>query len=98
MHGFIGKHPIPRPAASPPLLPSDFLNTRLLSGYLASLHLLDLVQKHPTRNKPIQSLLASGLALYLEAAGPVEQHHTGGGLIDVLASMATGSDERFLDI
>ena len=50
------------------------------------------------RQSPIHPLLAGILAFYLDAGGAMPQKHTSRYLVHVLAAVAAGADERFLEV
>src|SRR5437867_41001 len=58
----------------------------------------DFVQQKPAGEEPVEALLARGLAFDLETGRTMEQHHTRGALIDVLAAMTARTDEGFFDV
>src|SRR5579859_5760428 len=84
----IRQHALFRTPAAAPFLPPYFLRQRPVRRNGARLESLDFVQQQAPGNKPIQSLLARLLALHLHTGGPVQNHDTGGGLVDVLPAMA----------
>jgi len=79
-------------------LAAKFFDTGPFGGGPFFSNQLDLVEKELAREKTIQTLLTRFLAFYLQSAWPVQKHHAGGGLIDVLAAMPTGADKRLFYI
>ena len=95
---FVGEHAVLGAAGAFPFLAADFLNPGLFRGDAAGLELFDLVEEQATREEAVQRLLARGLALYAQAGGAMQEHDAGGDFIDVLAAVATGPDERLLNV
>ena len=85
-------------AAATTFLPADFLDAGALGIHVAFLEGFDLVEQEPAGEKAVESLLARGLAFDLKTRWPVEQHHAGGGLVDVLAAVSAGTDKRLVDV
>lgn len=96
--GFIGEHPVFGAAGAFAFLSADFFNLRAFGRYKAILLRFNLVQQQSPRDETVESLLARGLTLDLQARRTVKQHHAGGSLVDVLATMPAGADERFFDV
>jgi hypothetical protein len=96
--GFVSEHPRLGPAALLALLPAYFLDPGYLRRHLPGLKLFNFVEQYTPGNKPIESLMTSGLALDLQAGWAVEQHHAGRRFIDVLTPMTSRSHKSFFDI
>ena len=87
MSGFVVEHPIPGAAATATFLAADFFNARSLGVNVAFLERFDLVEQKAAGEIAVETLGTRGLAFDLEARGEMEQHHAGGGLVDVLAAV-----------
>jgi hypothetical protein len=96
--GFVSEHPRLGPAALLALLPAYLLDPGQLRRHLPGLFLLNFIEQYPPGNEPIESLLTSRLALYLQAGWAVEQHHTRRRFIDILAPMPSRSHKGFFNI
>jgi hypothetical protein len=96
--GFVSEHPRLGPAALLALLSAYLLDSGYLRRHLPGLFPFNFVEQDTPGNKPIESLLTSGLALDLQAGWAVEQHHAGRRFIDVLTPMPSGSHKSFFDI
>jgi hypothetical protein len=96
--GFVSQHPLFGSVTPLALLPADLLDTGLLRGHLPGLQLFNLVQQKPPGKEPIESLLARGLALDLQAGWAVEQHDARGRFIHILTPMSTRPHKRLVDI
>ena len=83
----VGEHALFGAAAALAFLAADFLDAGALGIDMAFLEGFDLVEQQATCEKAIESLLARGLAFDLKTRRPMEQHHAGGGLVDVLAAV-----------
>lgn len=69
-----------------------------LGGGLALAAELDFVQQQATGQDPVASLMAGLLAFHLNARGPMNEHDARGSLIDVLPTMPSGPNKRFLNV
>ena len=58
----------------------------------------DFLNEKFAREEAIHTLLTGFLTLDLNPGGTVEQHHAGGIFVHVLAAVAAGPDELFLEI
>jgi hypothetical protein len=96
--GFVSEHPRLGLAAPLALLPADFLDARPFRGHLPGLQLFNFVQQEPPGEETIESLLARGLALDLQAGWAVKQHDARGRLVHILTAMSTGPDKGLFDI
>jgi hypothetical protein len=96
--GFAGEHSFFSSAASLPLLAPYLLDTSAFGGDLPGLFTFDLIQQQPASNEPVKTLLTCLLAFYLQACGPVDDLHTGGEFVDVLAAVPPGFDKRLFKI
>lgn len=79
-------------------LPADFLDAGTLGIHVTFFEGFDLVEQKAAREVAIESLGAGGLAFDLEPCRTVEQHYAGGGLVDVLPAVSTGTDEHFFNV
>jgi len=95
---FFGKHAVPRAAGTLPFPAADFFDTVALGLDVALLLRFDFIEQQPAGDETIESLLACGLALDLDAAGTVKQHHARGRFVHVLSSVAARPDETFLEV
>jgi hypothetical protein len=96
--GFVGQHLLFRAAAAPALLAAKLFEPgtlRLLAFLLTG---FEFVQQELKGEHPIESLLARGLTLHLEAGRTVEQHYAGRHLVDILPTVAAGTNEALLDL
>jgi hypothetical protein len=96
--GFVGEHSLFGAAAAAAFLAADFFDAGAFGGDEAFLPGFDLVQQQPTGEEAVKALLAGGLAFDLEAGWTMEQHHAGGGLVDVLTAVPARADEGFFDV
>src|SRR5881397_2638964 len=85
--GFVGEHPFLGATAARTALAANFFEASAFRSSLAGPTRLDFVEQKLARKKPIESLLARGLTFDPQAGRPVEEHHTSGGLVDVLSPM-----------
>ena len=98
MVGFVGEHPRLGAARTFPFLAADFLDAGALGGHIAAFQRFNLVEQEAAGDEAVESLLAGGLTFDLQAGRTVQQHHTGGGLVDVLSTMAAGADKGFFNV
>src|SRR6266545_3189361 len=96
--GFVSEHPFLGAAAARTALAAEFFKTRPFRSRLAGPARLDFVEQQLAGEQPIEALLAGGLALDPQAGRPVQEHHTGRGLVDVLPAMPAGADKSFFEI
>ncbi len=94
----ISEHPLFGAAAATTFLAADLLDAGALGIDVAFLERLDLVQQKPAGEKAVESLMTRGLAFDLKTRRTMEQHHAGGGLVDVLAAVTAGADKRLVDV
>src|SRR5438093_12485484 len=88
---FIGQHPILRAFGELPFGPADFFDASDFRVQPAFATRLDFVEQQTAGDEAIQTLLARGLTFDLHAAGTMQQHHAGRGLVDVLPAVAAGA-------
>ena len=69
-------------------MPPNLFNTGAFGIDFAFLESFDFVEQEPAGEKTVQPLLARGLTFDLEMRRTVKQDHTGGGFVDVLATVA----------
>lgn len=81
-----------------PFLTSDLFYAGTFGIRSASSLSFDFIKQHPTGDEPVESLLARGLTFDLHAGRAMEEHHTGGSLVDVLSAVPTGANKRFLNV
>lgn len=81
-----------------PFLAANFFDAGALGVDVAFLEGFDLVEQEPAGKKAVETLLTCGLAFDLKTRGPVEQHHAGAGLVDVLTAVAARPDKRLVDV
>jgi len=96
--GFVGEHLGFGAAASLAFLPADFFDAGLLRDHFPGLQLFDFIEQQTPGDGSIESLLPRGLALDLEAGGPVQQHDTCGRFINILTSVPARSHKSFFDV
>ena len=96
--GFVGEHPGFRAAGAFAFLAANLYNLGASRCDKAVLERLDLVEQQSAGDEAVEALLPRGLTFHLHAGWPVQQHHAGGGLVDVLPAMATGADERLFNV
>jgi hypothetical protein len=63
--GFVGEHPVFRPAAATAFLAADFLNAGALGGHVAAFQRFNLVQQQAAGDEAVESLLSGGLTFDL---------------------------------
>ena len=95
---FVGEDALLGRAAAPALLPAQFLNALPLGVGTFATRGFDLVEEQLPGKDTVLSLLTGGLALDLNARGPVHQHHARGDLVHVLPAVSAGTDEAFLNV
>jgi len=98
MPRFIGEHSVFGPLTPFAFLPPNLFDPRALFRNETSLLLLNFVEQQPPSQKSIQSLLTGRLAFHLSSRRPMMQHHAGGRFVNVLATVPSRADERFLDL
>ena len=98
MAGFVVEHFVPGAPGAAAFLSSDFFNFSALRGDEAVFLFLDFVEQQPAGEEAVEGLLTGGLAFDLHAGGPVQQHHARGDLVHVLAAVAAGAHEGFLNV
>ena len=98
MMRLVGQHPLFRPPAAPPLLAPDFFNARSFRGNGARSQRLDFIQEQAACDEPVEPLLAGRLALHLQAGRAMEEHHASSGFVDILASVASGTNEGLFQV
>jgi hypothetical protein len=96
--GLVRKHLIPGAAGTFAFLAADAFNLGALGGDEAALPFLNLVQQQSPGDVAIESLLARFLAFHLQPRRAMNQHDARGRLVDVLAAVAAGAHEAFLDV
>ena len=79
-------------------LAADAFDFGAFGGNEAVLPFLNFVEEQTAGEETVESLLAGFLAFDLEAGGAMKEHDAGGGFVDVLAAVAAGADEGFLDV
>ena len=94
----VGEHPLFGAAGALAFLAADAFHIRALRGDDPLLPLLNLVEQEPPGEKAVQSLLAGFLAFHLQAGRAMEQHHAGGGLVDILSAVPAGADKTFFNL
>ena len=94
----VGQHALFGAAAAATFLAADLFHAGALGIHVAFLKGFDLVEQKTAGKKAVESLLARGLAFDLETCRTMEQHHAGGGLVDVLAAVTARSDKRLVDV
>ncbi len=94
----VGEHP--RFGAAGPLafLAADFFHLGALRGDEAILLFLDFIEQQAPRDETVHPLLARLLTFHLHAGRPMQEHHAGGNLVDVLPAVAARTDEGFLNV
>ena len=98
MTGLVVEHPLGGAAAATAFLAANLFDARALGVDVPFFERLDLVEQEPARQIAIEPLGTRGLAFDLETCRTVEQHHAGGGLVDVLAAVTARTDERLFNI
>lgn len=63
-----------------------------------SLERLDSVQQLDSSELPIATLIPGLLALHRDPGGSMDQHHTGGDLVDVLSPVPPGAHKRLVQV
>ncbi len=96
--GFVGEHALFGAAAAPAFLAADFLDTGALGIDVTFLERFDLVEQEPAGEEAVECLLARGLAFDPQTGRTVEQHHAGGGLVDVLAAVTARPDKGLFEV
>jgi hypothetical protein len=98
MTGLVVEHPLGGAAAAAAFLSADLFDARALGIDVTFFERLDLIEQEPARQIAIEALRTRGLALDLETCRAVKQHHARGGLVDVLAAVTAGTDERLFNV
>ncbi len=95
---FLTERTLLRGGAARTLLPPELLEvrTRRRPGLVASV--LQLIEQSLACQPAVVSLLPRSLALHLDSARPVEEDHTGGGLVDVLPPVTSRTYERLIEV
>src|SRR5581483_7744712 len=96
--GFVREDPFLGAAGARAFLAAKLFDLRAFGFYPGALTGFKLVEQQLARDESIESLLTGALTFYLDAGGPVPEHHAGGGFIDVLTAMSPGANERFLEV
>jgi len=96
--GFVREHTLLCAATAPAFLSAKFFEASALSISTAFLARFNFIEQEFAREKSVQALLARVLTLYLQSSRPMHQHHTCGGLVDVLTAMTTRAHERFFNV
>jgi hypothetical protein len=96
--GFVGKDSLFGSMASPPFLATSLFQAGTFGAEPRFLEGLKFVEEQLAGKKAVLSLVTGGLAFNLETSRPVNQEDASGGLVDVLATMAAGTDECFLKV
>ena len=96
--GFVGEDAVFGSTAATAFLPAKFLDAGAFGSGLGLLLGREFVEEEFASKETVHALLAGVLALHLDAGGAVEEHDAGGDLVDVLAAVAAGTDEGFLDV
>jgi len=95
---FVRQHAFFSPATATAFLSADLFDAGALGSQIAFLEGFDFIEQQAASEEAVESLLARGLALDLETGRVMEQHHTGGAFVDILATVAAGADEGLLDV
>jgi hypothetical protein len=95
---FIREHFVFGAAGAFAFLAADALDLVAFGGDKAALPFLDFIEQQTPGNVTVQPLLAGFLAFDLQTGRPMHEHDAGRGLIDVLAAVAAGAHEAFLDV
>src|ERR1700722_3856907 len=82
------EHALLRTPRAPPLLPPDLLGLLLPAAGGAEAQLFDLVRQHLSRDQAVGALGPLPLAFDGDPGRPVNQHHAGRDLVDVLSALA----------
>ena len=85
-------------AAASAFLPAQFLDALPLGVGALAARGLDLVEEQLPGKDTVLSLLTGGLALDLDARGPMQEHHTRGDLVHVLPAMSARAHKGLLDV
>src|SRR4051812_14212057 len=80
------------------LLPSELFNPGPFGQRRGLPFGLDFIEQKLAGDHSVQALMACRLALDLKAGGSMKEHDARGGLVHILAPMATGPDEVLLDV
>lgn len=91
-HLFLG------PLRSLPLLAADLGDPLLHLALLPQDDPFDLIGKGPPGDKAVERLIALCLAFHLDPGGDVLEPDARRNLVDVLAAVAAGANERFFDV
>jgi len=98
MAGFVVEHFVPGAPGAAAFLSSDFFNFSALRGDEAVFLFLDFVEQQPAGEEAVEGLLTGGLAFDLHAGGAVHEDDASGDFVHILAAVAAGADEAFLDV
>jgi hypothetical protein len=98
MPGFVGQNPFLGSATAGAFLASKFFDACPLGIRLALPARLNFVEQQAAGQDSVASLMAGLLALDLDARRTMKEHDAGGGFVDVLPAVASGANERFLDV
>lgn len=79
-------------------MPTDPFDPLFFGGPRSRQLRLDFIQKDSSREKTVEGLGALLLTLNPNARGPMVKHHTGGRLVDLLATCAGGPDKLLLQV
>ena len=96
--GFVGEHPVFGTAGALAFLAANLLNAGALGRHEPPLQRFDFIEQQSAREKTVESLLAGGLTFDLQPGGTMEQHHAGGGLIDILSAVTAGPDKGLFNV
>ena len=96
--GFVRQHAFFSPATATAFLSADLFDAGTLGSQIAFFEGFDFIEQQAATEKAVESLLPGGLALDLQTGRAMEQHHTGGAFVDILATVAAGPDEGLLDV
>jgi len=95
---FIRKHLFLGPLRSLPLLAADLGDPLLRFALLPQDDPFDFVGEGPPGDEAVERLVALLLTFHLDPGGDVLEPDARGNLVDVLAAVAAGANERFFDV
>ena len=96
--GFAGEHAFFGAGAALALLAAGFFDAGALGIGAFAADGFDFIEQQFPSEEAVHALLARFLAFDLNAAGAMEEHHTGGDFVDVLPAVAAGAHEGFFNI